>query len=121
MSLQTRQLAAASGALAVTLGAFGAHALKNRATADELEIWKTASQYHFIHTLAMLANHARQAQSSRQMLLSNKLFVAGMLVFSGSLYMLVLTGQKKLGAVTPIGGFMLIGGWVALAFESTSA
>ena len=97
-------VASLSGALAVSLGAFGAHALKGRVTSDDLEIWKTASTYHFIHTLAILAN------TRKQNALSNKLFLAGMLVFSGSLYALVLTSYKKLGAVTPIGGFLLIGG-----------
>ena len=110
-------MAAISGAIAVTLGAFGAHAMKNRVTPEEMEIWKTASQYHFVHTLAMLANQSR----NKPMMLSNKLFLAGMFVFSGSLYALVITGQKKLGAITPIGGVLLIGGWIAMAYESTSA
>ena len=118
MASSLRMVAGGSGALAVLLGAFGAHALRARVTPDELEVWKTASTYHFIHTLAILANSSRQG--NRQ-LLSNKLFLAGMLVFSGSLYALVLTGQKKLGAVTPIGGFLLVGGWIALAYESSSA
>lgn len=91
-----KQLAAASGALAVALGAFGAHALKGRCTPEELEVWKTASQYHFFHTLAIFANSVHR-QSRGPQPLSNKLLLAGMIVFSGSLYALVLTGQKKLG------------------------
>lgn len=116
--MNSRFYAALSGALAVTLGAFGAHGLKDRVSAEHLEVWKTASQYHFVHTLAVLLN---SEVNKKPMLLSNKLFFAGTLVFSGSLYALVLSQEKKLGAVTPIGGLLLIGGWLAMAVECSSA
>lgn len=113
--MNPKVVGSASGALAVLLGAFGAHALQARVTKEELEVWKTASMYHFLHTCALLTNQ-RKSWS-----MSNKLFVAGMLVFSGSLYVMVLTGYKKLGAVTPVGGLMLVGGWAAMAFEGPTS
>ena len=113
--MNSRFIAGASGALAVAFGAFGAHALKGRVSAEDLETWKTASMYHFIHTLAILFNSSKV---SNRIPLSNKLLFSGMVVFSGSLYTLVLTSQKKLGAVTPIGGVLMIGGWIALAIEN---
>lgn len=102
--------AALSGASAVLLGAFGAHGLRGRVAPELLKTWETASHYHLAHALAGLAA-AGVARSDR----SSQLFLAGSALFSGSLYLLVLTGQKRLGAVTPIGGLLLAGGWVALA------
>lgn len=104
------KVAALSGASAVLLGAFGAHALA-RYTSDQkaLSTWQTASAYHLIHSVVLL-----QAAQQRN-LVSCKLLTAGILIFSGSLYALTLSGQKWLGAVTPIGGVLLTAGWVALA------
>ncbi len=104
------KVAALSGASAVLLGAFGAHALA-RYTSDQkaLSTWQTASAYHLIHSVVLL--HAAQQRN----LVSCRLLTAGILIFSGSLYVLTLSGQKWLGAVTPIGGVLLTAGWVALA------
>jgi uncharacterized membrane protein YgdD (TMEM256/DUF423 family) len=94
-------------------GAFGAHALQARVTDPKmLEHWKTASQYQLLHSCAAcLAATVSTSPTSAALLLG------GNLLFSGSLYALVLTGKKKLGAITPIGGLMYILGWLALAFS----
>jgi uncharacterized membrane protein YgdD (TMEM256/DUF423 family) len=107
------RVAGLSGALAVAMGAFGAHALKAQVTAEQMDVWKTAATYHLAHSvlLAALQGHKRHATSS-------KLILAGTTLFSGSLYLLVLTGVKKFGAVTPLGGVALILGWLAAAYES---
>ena len=104
------KLAGFSGASAVLLGAFGAHAL-SRVTADPKAhaTWQTAASYHIIHSAGLL--HA----ATQRNVLACRLLSAGMIVFSGSLYVLTLSGQKWLGAVTPIGGLLLTAGWVALA------
>ena len=118
MSLTSQfRIAACSGALAVVLGAFGAHGLRetlsSRQTAD---IWETAAFYHFIHTFALLwsADH-RKAKPWWY-------FLFGTVVFSGSLYLLAISGWKWLGAITPFGGASLIIGWLWLAasFQKTS-
>lgn len=103
------RLGAYSGAAAVALGAFGAHGLQNRVSDPKLlSNWNTAAQYHLIHSLALLA------AASHKSPWAGRLFAAGIAVFSGSLYALVLTGERRLGAVTPLGGLCLIGGWLAL-------
>lgn len=111
-------LGALNGALAVILGAFGAHGLKNRVDASMLEIWSTASQYHFYHALGLLLIGLLARQFGNAGLVSaGWIMFTGMLVFSGSLYILVLTGQKWLGAVTPLGGLTLIVAWIWLAWS----
>jgi uncharacterized membrane protein YgdD (TMEM256/DUF423 family) len=103
------------GALGVALGAFGAHGLKNVVTdASLLDTWETAARYHLLHALALGLVAAHPAAPRW----AGWLFVAGIVVFSGSLYTLVLTGQRWLGAITPIGGLCLIAGWLALAFSA---
>lgn len=102
-----------SGAAAVTLGAMGAHMLLNR-DPNMKETWKIASQYHFIHTLA-LGLAATQFTGKKRNIVCG-LFSVGMLFFSGACYAIVLLDEKKpLNQLAPIGGFMLIGGWLALA------
>ncbi len=103
------KLAALSGASAVLLGAFGAHALKGLEPAL-LSTWTTASHYHLAHSIVMLHAASKSPEG-----LAARLLGAGTLLFSGSLYLLVLTRFKPLGAVTPIGGLLLAGGWAALA------
>jgi uncharacterized membrane protein YgdD (TMEM256/DUF423 family) len=111
---------AINGALAVLLGAFGAHGLKNRVAPEMLTTWETASQYHFYHALALLAVGILAKQfGSAGLLTSGWILLAGTVVFSGSLYLLVLTDQRWLGAVTPLGGTALIVGWVWLAWALT--
>ena len=111
-------LGALNGALAVMLGAFGAHGLKARVDESMLAIWSTASDYHFYHALAMLlCGLLAKAFGASGMVTAGWVLFAGTLVFSGSLYVLVLSGQKWLGAITPLGGTALIFGWLMLAWS----
>lgn len=108
-------LASLYGFLAVALGAFGAHALKERLSPDLLAIWRTAVEYHFYHALALLAVGllARQLPSSL-LTVAGACFALGVLVFSGSLYALALSGVRVLGAITPLGGLLFLVGWACL-------
>ncbi|MDR3633954.1 MAG: DUF423 domain-containing protein [Isosphaeraceae bacterium] len=112
------RLAAVLGGLAVALGAFGAHGLKGKLEAlQTTAIYHTAVQYHFYHALALLAVGlvALQGRSGPALVIAGWSFTVGVLIFSGTLYALALSGIKWLGAITPIGGVALIFGWVALA------
>ena len=113
-------LASFSGLLAVAFGAFGAHALKNRLDDYAMGVFQTAVQYHFYHSLALLAVGVIALNYPHVALLrsSGWLFTLGIVVFSGSLYLLSLTGLRWLGAVTPIGGLAFIAGWACLAAAS---
>jgi len=110
-------LASLSGMLAVILGAFGAHALKGRLDGYALDVFDTAVQYHFNHSLALLAVGLLALNQPQTTLLKSSgwLFTIGIVIFSGSLYLLSLTGMRWLGAVTPVGGLAFIGGWACLA------
>lgn len=110
-------LGALSGALTVGLGAFGAHALKERLAADELAIWSTAVQYQGLHALALVA-FGLLAERARVSALAGWLFLLGTLFFSGSLYALALGAPRWCGAITPLGGIALIAGWLALAWAA---
>ncbi len=106
-------------ALAVALGAFGAHGLKDRLDAYATGIWEKAVFYHFVHALGLLivplmarAGMISDAHSGRVCWF----LAAGMVLFSGSLYALALSGVKALGAVTPLGGLSFIAAWVVLAW-----
>jgi uncharacterized membrane protein YgdD (TMEM256/DUF423 family) len=102
--------------LAVALGAFGAHGLKGKVEPRMLEVFETGLRYHMYHALALLAvGWAASRWSSPWLGVSGWLFVAGIAIFSGSLYVMVLTGARWLGALTPIGGVALIAGWIVLA------
>lgn len=109
-------LAVGNGLLAVMLGAFGAHALKNRLSSDLLVVYNTAVQYHFYHVfaLALAALLLMQWPNSMALKISVCLFMAGLVLFSGSLYSLALSGVRLLGAITPLGGLAFIGGWLML-------
>lgn len=113
-------LGALNAMLCVILGAFGAHALKARLTPDMLAVWQTAVQYQFWHALALLVVGMLIAQRPEQkrMVWSGALMLAGILLFSGSLYLMCLTGMRGLGAITPIGGVAFILGWAALAWAA---
>ncbi|MBI2301097.1 MAG: DUF423 domain-containing protein [Armatimonadetes bacterium] len=107
---------AVAGCLAVALGAFAAHGLKARLDAAALETFRTGAQYQMYHALALFAVASVAARRpSRAATAAGWLFVAGMVLFSGSLYALALTGAKVLGAVTPFGGLCFLAGWAALA------
>jgi uncharacterized membrane protein YgdD (TMEM256/DUF423 family) len=99
--------------LAVLLGAFGAHGLKSRVGPDLLAIWQTGVTYQFFHALALILLALWMRQTVQTATVALWCFVLGMVIFSGSLYLLTLTGVRGLGAITPIGGVLLILGWVA--------
>lgn len=108
---------ALNGALAVALGAFGAHGLRERVSAQMLTTWETAAQYHIFHALALLLVGVLARQTgAAALLVPGWILLAGVVIFSGSLYLLVLTDQRWLGAVTPLGGTALIIGWLWLAW-----
>jgi uncharacterized membrane protein YgdD (TMEM256/DUF423 family) len=110
-------LGALAGLLAVALGAFGAHALRGRLDDYARGVFETAVQYHFYHALALaLVGILLLSQPATALLKSSGwLFLIGIAVFSGSLYLLAITGIKWLGAVTPLGGLAFIAGWGCLA------
>ena len=111
MNVSLFRLAAALAFLGVALGAFGAHALKSILAGNgSTDAWKTAVLYHFIHALALLLLAVLPVTNR----LSAGLFVAGIVLFSGSLYLLALTNRGWLGVVTPIGGLCFLAGWLWL-------
>lgn len=120
--MNTRQatiFAALSAAVAVAAGAFGAHALRDQVAASRLETWETASRYQLIHALAILYAARWIARGIPGAGLASLLFLAGTILFSGSLYLLVLADASWLGVVTPFGGAAFIGGWLALAWAAS--
>ena len=106
----------------VALGAFGSHALQSKVAPDRLPVWETAVRYHMYHALAIaltgLVIWWRDMAAPDLLGLVPWLFSAGIALFSGSLYLLVLTGKRWLGAITPLGGLLLLGGWLGLAAAS---
>ena len=114
------RLAGVLGALAVAMGAFGAHALKARLPADLLEIFEVGVRYHFYHTLALLAVAVGVGElwGSRWTPWACWAWMVGIAVFSGSLYLLAFTGARWLGAITPLGGLAFILGWVFLVMAA---
>jgi uncharacterized membrane protein YgdD (TMEM256/DUF423 family) len=106
-----------SAVVAVTLGAFGAHGLRGRLVPDMLATFEVGVRYQMYHALGLLAvGLALSRWPSSAIALAGWLFVAGTVVFSGSLYVLALSGQRWLGAVTPVGGAAFIAGWIVLAW-----
>ena len=107
--------------VAVAAGAFGAHALRNRLAPDMSAVWQTAVQYHAWHALGLavvglLTIHVPERAG---LALAGWLFVTGIVLFSGSLYALALTGTRALGAITPIGGVAFLAGWLVLAWAAS--
>lgn len=113
-------IAAISGFLSVALGAFGAHALKSRLDSHYLEVWSTAVSYQMYHSLALLfvALLLMKWPNTSLLNISGYGFLFGIVVFSGSLYLLCLTGTKWLGAITPIGGVAFLVAWACLAYAA---
>jgi uncharacterized membrane protein YgdD (TMEM256/DUF423 family) len=108
------RIAALLGLLGVALGAFGAHALKHTLSIHEtVEVWRTAVLYQLVHATALLAI----ATAGRANVLLTGLWTAGIVLFSGSLYILALTGIKWLGAITPLGGLAFLAGWLVLVIR----
>ena len=115
-------MGALSGAIAVGAGAFGAHALRARLEPRMLEVFETAVRYQMYHALALLATGWVASRFPGSLATaSGWLFVAGTLFFSGSLYAMVFSGVRALGAITPIGGVLFIAGWICLALAASRA
>ncbi len=109
-------LGALSGAISVAAGAFGAHALRERLEPRLLEVFETAARYQMYHALALLAvAWAATRWPGSLVTASGWLFVAGTVLFSGSLYAMTFTGVRALGAITPFGGVCFLAGWLCLA------
>jgi uncharacterized membrane protein YgdD (TMEM256/DUF423 family) len=108
-----KRVAAVFGLLGVALGAFGAHWVKDRVSAEALEWWKTAALYHLVHAAAMLATGRADGRASA----ATWTFAGGIVLFSGSLYAMALTDVRALGAVTPFGGVALLVGWGLLGLK----
>lgn len=113
-------LGAVLAALGVAAGAFGAHGLAGQVPAERLATFETGARYHLVHALALVLVGilAERWAASRALRAAGWLLVAGVLIFSGSLYLLVLTDTPWLGAVTPLGGVAFIAGWLALAWAA---
>ena len=118
-------IGALSGFVAVAAGAFGAHALRDRLSAAMLDTFQTGAQYQMYHALALVGVGILLARFSSEgspwLSAAGWLFVAGTVLFSGSLYVLAVTGVRALGAVTPFGGLAFILGWLALAWAAATA
>ena len=105
-----------SAFIGVAFGAFGAHALRSRISPAMLEVYKTGVQYHLAHALALIliALLADRMRSPGLVRTAGWLFTAGIVLFSGSLYALAITGTRILGAITPLGGLCFLAGWATL-------
>jgi len=119
----TLLIAALTGFTGVAFGAFGAHGVKSRLAGkpdseQRLAWWQTGAQYHLVHALAIGLCAVRPDPVHPGSTLAPWLFVLGIVLFSGSLYTMTLTGIRKLGAVTPLGGLAFLAGWAALAYHA---
>lgn len=114
-------LSGISGALAVILGAFGAHALKKKLDTDRLAVFATGVEYHFYHTFALaavgLSMRAPSGVGSELLEWAAICFAVGIVMFSGSLYLLATKRNKLFGPITPLGGLFLIAGWSLFALQ----
>ncbi len=111
-------LAALSLAIATIIGAFGAHALKTRLSVDRYEVLQTAVHYQFFHSLGLLGlGLLLERRSAPLLTLAGWLLCVGIVLFSGSLYLLIAGAPRLLGLVTPVGGLSLIGGWLLAAWS----
>lgn len=111
------KIAGVMGFLGVALGAFGAHGLKQKVTPELLAVFNTGVLYHLIHGVALFALALFGSATGRPVTWPAALWLAGIVLFSGSLYLLALTGVKQLGAVTPLGGLCFLSGWVLVAIR----
>jgi len=114
----TVTLGAASGALTVALGAFGAHALEASTPPADLAIWETAVHYQGLHALALILYGLFAERHPGTRALPAWCFLLGSAIFAGTLYAIVLGGPRWLGAITPLGGTLLIAGWIAFALAA---
>jgi len=105
--------------LSVTLGAFGAHGLRARLSPEMMAVFQTGVQYHMAHALALILVSATLGRLGGWLIqTAGWLFVAGIVLFSGSLYALAISGVTILGAITPLGGLCFLAGWACLAFAA---
>jgi uncharacterized membrane protein YgdD (TMEM256/DUF423 family) len=124
--IATERLYVSTGGLAalagVALGAFGAHALKGRLSAEMIAVWRTAVEYHLFHSLGLIAIGLVAARLPRSGLLkwSAGLMLSGIFLFSGSLYALALSGERWWGAVTPLGGVAFLSAWALFVAAAAS-
>lgn len=116
MKSKWTSIGALLGALAVVTGALGAHGLKDELTPAALDLWHTAVLYHVLHALALVAYGLFDREGRAN--LAGACFLAGICVFSGTVYALALGAPKWFGAITPIGGVLLIVGWLAFAWSA---
>ena len=116
------KIGAFAAMLSVVFGAFGAHLLKDRLTPDDLAIYQTGVQYQMFHAIGILLIALLIDRLPSQKLASwaARLLIIGILLFSGSLYVLALSGIKVLGAITPLGGVAFIAGWICMALSARS-
>lgn len=123
-SIRNARFAATAGAIngliAVACGAFGAHALRDRVPADLLAVFKTGAEYQMAHALALLgiAGLLHFRPNDSRLRLSSLLFTVGITLFSGSLYLMALTGERWLGMITPFGGLSFLLGWLLLLISA---
>ena len=113
-------VAAVSGLSAVALGAFGAHAIRDSLSNEMLAVYRTASLYHLVHSAVLLAVAIwmEANKASHWLRISAWLFAVGILLFSGSLYLLAVTGIGSLGAITPLGGLAFLAAWTGLIMQA---
>ncbi len=112
-------ISALAGFIGVALGAFGAHGLRGRLTPEMLAVFETGVRYQLVHAVALLAVAGLMDRlGGRLIAAAGWLFLTGMVLFSGSLYLLALTGITILGAITPLGGLAFLAGWACLAFAA---
>jgi uncharacterized membrane protein YgdD (TMEM256/DUF423 family) len=112
-------ISALAGFIGVALGAFGAHGLRGRLTPEMLAVFETGVRYQLVHAVALLAVAGLMERlGGRLIAAAGWLFLTGMVLFSGSLYLLALTGITILGAITPLGGLAFLAGWACLAFAA---
>jgi uncharacterized membrane protein YgdD (TMEM256/DUF423 family) len=115
-------IGALAGFTGVTLGAFGAHALRGRLSPEMLAVFETGVRYQIYHALAIIVTGLVAARMGGWLIVSaGWLLTAGIVLFSGSLYLLVFTGVTRFGAITPIGGVAFLLGWACLAMAAASA
>ena len=105
--------------LSVVLGAFGTHALRGSFSSKQIETWQAGTHYHLVHAVALILVGALiQGETTKFQRLAGLMFMTGIVIFAGSLYLLALTSAKWLGAVAPIGGLCLILGWICLGISA---
>ncbi|CAM2971855.1 DUF423 domain-containing protein [Paenibacillus sediminis] len=116
------QIGAVMAMLSVAIGAFGAHILKSHISSEMMEVYHTGVQYHMIHAIGiiLIALAAGQWGESRKLLWAARLLFVGIILFSGSLYVLSISGVRILGAITPLGGVSFIAGWLMFAAAAVS-